>query len=160
MIWVVNEKQLNAILKKNPGVSFASGFKPAFKPSFGKGADANKDRSSGETRDLECDSGDGQVGETKLQIRYAGKAIVRIKFYRHRLADYSRAISEKAVLDAIVYAGCIRGDSETELLLIDEGQEKVATKEEQRTEITIEYPEVDYDNLWEEVPYFKTKGKK
>jgi hypothetical protein len=99
--------------------------------------------------DVERDSEVELEGPESLQIRCAGKVVVRFKFYRYRLADYSRAISEKALIDALQYAGAICGDSEKEILLKDEGQEKVATKEEERTEITLEYPEVDFDNLWE-----------
>ena len=83
-----------------------------------------------------------------VQIGYSGLAIVRLKFYRRRLADYSRAICEKYLIDGLTYAGLIRDDSETEIRLIDEGQEKVESNEEERTEITIEYQQVDYDNLW------------
>jgi hypothetical protein len=98
--------------------------------------------------DVEPDSKSSFQGQKKLQINYTGKAIVSIKFYRHRLADYSRAISEKALIDALCYAGALRGDSEKEIRLIDLGQEKVGTKQEERTEVTIEYPDVDFENLF------------
>ncbi len=96
-------------------------------------------------------------GPEKLQIGCTGKVRVRIKFYRHRLADYSRAISEKAIIDALCFAGCLCGDSEKEIFLQDEGQEKVATKEEERTEIILEYPEVDFDNIF--VPAKRKDGR-
>lgn len=99
--------------------------------------------------DLEPAPVDELEGPEVLQIGCAGKVRVRIKFYRHRLADYSRAISEKALIDCLQYAGIIRGDSEKEIWLEDEGQVKVATKAEERTELILEFPEVDYDNLWE-----------
>jgi hypothetical protein len=97
---------------------------------------------------LERDSGDELEGPEKLQVGCSGKVRVRIKFYRHRLADYSRAISEKALVDCLQYAGLISGDSEKEIWLIDDGQIKVGSKAEERVELTLEYPEVDYDNLW------------
>lgn len=105
---------------------------------------------SGQVNDVEPTVGDELEGPKKLQIRCSGKVVVRIKFYRRRLADYSRAISEKALIDALYFAGAISGDSEKEIRLIDEGQWKVETNEEERTELVLEYPEVDYDNLFEE----------
>lgn len=118
--------------------------------SIGKGAIDSSFSSAGSLNNVESDSGDEQVGSEGIQIRSSGKVQIRIKFYRRRLADYSRAISEKALIDCLQYAGLICGDSEKEIRLIDEGQEKVNSKEEERTEITIEYPEVDFDNLYEE----------
>jgi hypothetical protein len=118
------------------------------KSSLGKGSAGRKDRDSGEVNDLERDSGDELEGPEKLQVGCSGKVRVRIKFYRHRLADYSRAISEKALVDCLQYAGLISGDSEKEIWLIDDGQIKVGSKAEERVELTLEYPEVDYDNLW------------
>ena len=99
--------------------------------------------------DVESVIVDELEGPEVLQIKCSGKIRVRIKFYRHRLADYSRAISEKALIDSLQYSGLIRGDSEKEIWLIDEGQEKVEKKEDERTEIVLEYPELDLDDLWE-----------
>lgn len=119
--------------------------------SFPKGgAVKSKISGAGTLDDLEPNSGDASVGPKRLQIACAGKVRIGLKFYRCRLADYSRAISEKALVDCLNYAGFIRGDSEKEIWLEDLGQEKVETKQEERTELTIDYPEVDYDNLWEE----------
>lgn len=84
----------------------------------------------------------------KLSLNYSGKVRVRLKFYRRRLADYSRAISEKALVDCLQYAGLVSGDSEKEIWLIDEGQHKVEKDSEERTEIILEYESVDLDNLW------------
>lgn len=104
---------------------------------------------SGAKHDLEYDSSVELEGAEKVQVRYAGKVLVRIRFYRHRLADYSRAISEKALLDCAVYAGLIKSDSESQIRLVDEGQFKVDSKAEERTELTFEYEEVDFNNLWD-----------
>lgn len=117
--------------------------------SIGKGSISVKDRGARAINDMERDSEMELEGPEVLQIKCSGKIGVRIKFYRRRLADYSRAISEKALIDALCYAGALSGDTENEIWLIDEGQEKVGSKEEERTEITLEYPEVDFDNLWE-----------
>jgi hypothetical protein len=90
----------------------------------------------------------GVEGKKSLQVNYTGKVRVSLKFYRYRLADYSRAISEKALIDCLQYAGLIRGDSEKEIWLEDLGQEKVDQKSLERTELTLEYQDVDFDNLW------------
>jgi hypothetical protein len=103
---------------------------------------------SREINHLEPDSSDESLCAEKLQINYSGKVRIRITFYRRRLADYSRAISEKALVDCLQYAGLIKGDSEEEIWLEDGGQKKVETDEEERTELEIFYPEVDLDNLW------------
>lgn len=98
--------------------------------------------------DLEPTSELESLRAKKLSLNYTGKVRVSIKFYRKRLADYSRAISEKALIDCLQYAGLISGDSEKEIWLIDEGQFKVEKDSEERTEITLEYADIDYDNLW------------
>lgn len=136
------------ISKQHYGITSEFG-KRSVPSSFGKGSNGAKAGDSGSVNDVEPTAGDEQMGSEVLQIKCAGKVRVRIKFYRRRLADYSRAISEKAIIDALQYAGAIRGDSEKEIWLIDEGQEKVESKELERTEITLEYPEVDFDDLWE-----------
>jgi hypothetical protein len=75
----------------------------------------------------------------------------------HRLADHHRSISEKALIDALQYCGAIGGDSEREIRLFVEDQVKVGSKAEERTEVVIEYPEVDFDNLW--IPRKRTDGR-
>ncbi len=144
-----SESELAKIIsKQHYGIASELG-KRSVSSSFGKRPNGAKTGDSGSLNDVEPVAGDEQVGAEVLQIKCAGKVRVRIKFYRRRLADYSRAISEKAIIDALQYAGAIRGDSEKEIWLIDEGQEKVESKELERTEITLEYPEVDFDDLWE-----------
>ncbi len=103
---------------------------------------------------LESDSSDASLQAEKLQVNYSGKVRVRITFYRRRLADYSRAISEKALVDCLQYAGLIEGDSEKEIWYEDGGQKKVESDQEERTEIELIYEEVDLDNLW--VPVIKS----
>jgi hypothetical protein len=155
----MNEDDLNKILAK-PGYGIAAhkgyGCTPAFSkrgnpdtPSEIKAwADGTKDSRPREIENLESAPGYAQVLSERKQIGCEKIVTVRLKFYRFRKADYSRAISEKSLVDGLVYAGLIRDDSEDEILLIDEGQVKVDSREEERTEITLEYPEVDYDNLW------------
>ena len=117
---------------------------------FGKRPIGNKDSGSGSIHDVERAAETRLEAPKRLQIRCAGKVNVRIKFFRYKLADYSRAISEKALLDACQYAGILRGDSEREIFLIDEGQHKVDSKDQERTELIFEFPEVDFDNFWQE----------
>ena len=95
---------------------------------------------------VERNPADEPVGPVRLQIKSSGKIRVRIKFFRYRLADYSRAISEKALVDCLQYAGLIPNDSEKEIWLEDEGQVKVGSREEEKTEIVLHYEGVDYDN--------------
>lgn len=117
-------------------------------PAFKKRATNVETRNTGEINDLELSARTKLEDAERLQIGVSGKVLVRIRFYRHRLADYSRAISEKAWIDSAVYAGLLAGDSENEICLIDEGQFKVDKKTDERIEITFDYPEVDFDNLW------------
>jgi len=117
--------------------------------SIGAGSVKTSIGSSGKKHDLEPAASDELEGSKGLQASYTGKVRVRIKFYRHRLADYgtecSRAISEKSLIDCLQYAGLIRGDSGEEIWLEDGGQEKVSSKAEERTEITLEYADFNYD---------------
>lgn len=125
--------------------------------SIGKGSAGRKDSGAGTEYDLEPDPCDELEGPEKLQIGCSGKVVVRFKFFRHRLADYSRAISEKALIDSLQYAGLISGDSEKEIRIIDEGQFKVETKAEERTELELEYDGVDYDSPWTKAKQNKSR---
>jgi hypothetical protein len=122
------------------------------KSSIGKIGIGTKIGGARSEHDVESTSGDELEGAKSLQVNYTGKVRVRIKFYRHRLADYdtgsSRAISEKAIIDCLQYSGLIRGDSSKEIWLQDDGQEKVDEKSDERIELVIEYLDVDLDNLW------------
>jgi hypothetical protein len=147
----VDDAGLRKILNRK-GYGLASGIKSGIAEAA-KLAKLRKeagleDSGSGPANDLEPDSGDESLCAKKLQIGYSGKVRVRIKFYRRRLADYSRAISEKALVDCLQYAGLIQGDSEKEIWLEDGGQEKVGTDEEERTEIILEYEGVNLDDPW------------
>lgn len=140
----ISSDKLNEILKK-PGYGIST--------SIGGGkirasAISSKIGRSGESRDLEPGCGYESLRAQAVAINYTGKCEVRIKFFRKRLADYSRANCEKYIIDSLTYAGIIRDDSETEIRLIDEGQEKVSTDAEERVELKLTYNEVDMDNLW------------
>jgi hypothetical protein len=115
---------------------------------IGKGSAGRKDRGSRSIDDVEPNPADELEGPEKVQVGCSGKVRVSIKFYRYRLADYSRAISEKALIDCLQYAGLISGDSEEEIWLEDLGQAKVGSKAEERTELVLEYGGVNYDNPW------------
>jgi hypothetical protein len=149
----LTEEDLNKIVsKKGYGVISSS-----IKSSLGQRAISSEIDRQRQEHDLEPNPSDESLGSKKLQIGCSGKVHVFIKFYRRRLADYSRAISEKAIVDCLQYAGIISGDSEKEIWLEDGGQEKVESNEEERTELTISYPEVDLDNLWEKAPDSKIR---
>lgn len=151
----VTEEELKQILtKKGYGLNYSIG------GGIGKGSIASSLGDSGEDEDVEPASGDASLRSEALSLNYSGRCIVRIKFYRRRLADYSRAISEKAIIDALVYGGALRDDSEKEICLIDEGQVKVETDAEERTEINLEYTEVDLDNLFVPREKFGNSGTK
>lgn len=139
----MSDDDLNKILAK-PGYRIESGIRS----SFGKGAFDFAACRSGEIDDVESDSGDASLRAEKLQVNYSGKPEIRITFYRRRLADHSRAVSEKALVDCLQYAGLIEGDSEKEIRLTDVVQKKVETDEEERTEVEIIYESVDLDDIW------------
>lgn len=138
----MQQSDLEKLIKRR-GVTIASYFGKS-----GKNPASSEDSSSRKVRDLESASQLESLRAKKLSLNYTGKVRVRIKFYRRRLADYSRAISEKALVDCLVYGGLLKGDSEAEIWLIDEGQHKVESNEEERTELVLEYETVDFDNLW------------
>ncbi len=147
----MDEQQLNAILgRKGYAIKSAlgKGIKSSLKPAFGPRSVDLEDHRSGASGHLEQSDRLESLRAQGVQIGYTGKCVVRIKFYRHRLADYSRANCEKYLIDSAVYAGLIRDDSEAEILLIDEGQVKVESKDQERVEITFEYQDVDYANPW------------
>ena len=151
----LNESDFQGILRK-PGYGIAASG-GGISGTLRAGASLSKAGGSGSLDDLESNSGDESLAAKRVQVSYSGKVHIRITFYRRRLADYSRAISEKALVDCLQYAGLISGDSEKEIWLEDGGQKKVESDEEERTELEIFYPEVDYDNLW--VPAKAHKGR-
>lgn len=70
----------------------------------------------------------------------AGRVLVRVISYRRRLIDRDNLFA-KYFIDACRYSGVIREDSAKEVEM-DIDQEQVQTQEEERTEITIEYPDL------------------
>lgn len=140
----INEDELAKILKrKGYGIQSELG-----KSQIGKTGVASEISSSGKSCDVEPSGGYESLRSEAVALNYTGICVVRIRFFRKRLADYSRANCEKYLIDSLTYAGIIRDDSEKEIRLIDEGQVKVDTDAEERVEITLEFPEVDLDNLW------------
>jgi hypothetical protein len=115
---------------------------------IGKTSCSSEISGTGKVRDVEPDRGYESLRAEAMALNYAGKCKVSIKFYRRRLADYSRANCEKYLIDSLTYAGIIRDDSEKEIWLIDEGQFKVETDKEERVEITLEYLSLDLENPW------------
>ncbi len=135
----ISENELQTILKRR-------GY--GLKSEIGKSSLESEVGRPREVRNVEPDSGYESLRAQAVALNYTGKCNVRIKFFRKRLADYSRANCEKYIIDSLTYAGIIRDDSEKEIRLIDEGQEKVMTAQEERVEIILEYENVDLENLW------------
>ena len=140
----MTNEDLNSILAR-PGYAISE---PTVKSCIGQRTIESQIKREREIDNLESASSDESLHAKKLQVNYSGKVRVRFTFYRRRLADYSRAISEKALVDCLQYAGLIEGDSEKEIWLEDGGQKKVESDEEERTEIELIYEEVDFDNFW------------
>ncbi len=153
----MNSDQLNEILKK-PGYGIVGTIpKSSIRSTIGPGTNGDSYRGARSEHDLESDISDESLGAKKLQINYSGKVRVRVTFYRRRLADYSRAISEKALVDCLQYGGIIQGDSEEEIWLEDGGQKKVESDQEEKTVLELFYQDVDFDNLW--VPAKQNKAR-
>lgn len=146
----LNDSDLKGIISK-PGYGIASSG-AGIKGTLRAGIALHQAGGAGSLNDLESAPSDESLGSKKLQVGCTGRIEIRITFYRRRLADYgeecSRAISEKALIDSLVYAGLIQGDSGSEVRITDGGQKKVGTDEEERTELEIFYPEVDFGSLW------------
>lgn len=120
--------------------------------AFGSNAARAEARGEGTPSDVERSTRHEPVPAERVALNYSGRVRVRIKFYRRRLADYSRANCEKFVIDAARYAGLLLDDSEAHMELIDEGQTKVESVDQERIEMTFEYEDVDLTNLWKTHP--------
>ncbi len=79
---------------------------------------------------------DAPVEPPQGEAFYAGRVHVRITSYRRRLLDPDN-LTAKWFLDACRYSRLIR-DDKPEDITYEVGQEKVARKEDERTEIVIE----------------------
>lgn len=147
----MNEKELRKITsRKGYGIpsSFSKHGNPDTASEIGAWKANREDRDSGSLKDLESTSSYESLLAQCLSVGTREKIRVCLRFYRRRLADYSRAISEKADIDCLTKSGLIEDDSSEEILLEDKGQTKVDSKEEERVEITLEYEDVDLDNPW------------
>lgn len=153
----MNEKDIKTIAAR-PGYGIASSIGGGgIKGGISAGAAASKIGGAGALDNVESDIGDESLGAKKLQIGYSGLPEIRITFHRRRLADHSRSVSEKSLVDSLQYAGLICGDSESEIRLTHVAQAKVGSNEEERTVVDIIYPEVDFNNLW--IPAKKNLGR-
>ncbi len=151
----MTEDDLKTILsRKGYAISCSE---PTIKSKLGPRTIESQIKREREIDNLESAVDDESLHAKKLQVNYSGKPEIRITFYRRRLADHSRAVSEKALVDCLQYAGLIEGDSEKEIRLTHVRQEKVETDEEERTEIEIFYDGVDFDNFW--VPAKSNKAR-
>lgn len=88
--------------------------------------------------ELECAHREEQVCVGEREAIDSNRVFVRIRSYRCRLLDRDN-LFPKYFIDALRYSGIIRDDT-TRHIAIDVDQEKVETKEEERTEIELVYP--------------------
>jgi hypothetical protein len=148
----MDQKTLNEITARK-GYAIIGGSKLKRIPSsFGSDASRREARGEGTPSDVERSTRHEPVPTERVALNYTGRVRVSIEFYRRRLADYSRANCEKYVIDAARYAGLLLDDSEAHMELIDLGQVKVERVEDERIEMTFEYPDVDLTNLWKTHP--------
>lgn len=84
---------------------------------------------------LERSLGDGPLAKGEVKEGHTGRFFVFVKSYRRRLLDEDN-LCEKYVVDCCRYAGILSVDS-PDRTSIKVSQEKVAKKEDERTEILI-----------------------
>jgi len=75
------------------------------------------------------------LGTNQGEASHSGRLVVRVESFRRRLLDEDN-LAIKWAVDALRYAGIIPDDS-PDKVSIKACQQKVKTKEEERTEITI-----------------------
>lgn len=80
-----------------------------------------------------CDESDGK----KNGARFRSPVYILIHSFRHRLVDPD-GVSAKAAIDALVHAKVLANDTTEQVKEIRYLQTKVGTKNEEKTEITIE----------------------
>lgn len=86
---------------------------------------------------VESSVGDGALAEGQTQKADSGVYQVRVVSFRVRLCDEDN-LAEKYHVDALRYLGIIPDDSPDKCHILTT-QEKVKTKKEERTEITISF---------------------
>lgn len=85
---------------------------------------------------MERSSGDALPNSRKDEARHSGRLAVVVTSFRRRLLDEDN-LAIKWHLDALRYAGILRDDSPAEIS-VKACQQKVKTKDEERTEILID----------------------
>ncbi len=80
----------------------------------------------------------GTLAKKARKDKGAGKCAVSITSYRARSCDPD-ALVGKWILDSLRYAGCLF-DDRPEDITYEISQKKTATKKEEKTLVTIEYP--------------------
>lgn len=143
-----NEKDLEITLTKK-GVGVQSSIGKGIKSSI-KGTLNPKAGDTGKMPNLEQHFGRKSLGEKAATLRYSGQVVVRTQVFRRRLADPD-GNSLKYFLDGARYAGLLEDDTERHIRIITEPQQKVETNEEERVELTLEYQEIDPDNLYNQL---------
>ena len=98
----------------------------------------NNTNDTGATAKLEQDTRHGTLAEKPIETRSTGRVHIRFVSVRKRLLDPDN-ICEKWTLDCLRYIGVIRGD-EPDKITLETSQRKAEKGEEERTEITINYP--------------------
>ncbi len=143
----ISQEELNKIINKK-GYGIAS----SISGGIGKTIKAQRaiDQAGGEGAMslLERSSGSKSVRPKNVAVPYSGRCDVRIKVYRQRLTDTGNDCY-KYHLDACRYTGWLVEDNDAAIRLTEEPHEKVATKDEERVEITITYYGIDLDDLVE-----------
>ena len=101
-------------------------------------SNANNTNDTGATSKLEQDTRHGTLAEKPTETHSTGRVHIRFVSVRKRLLDPDN-ICEKWTLDCLRYIGVIRGD-EPDKITLETSQRKAEKGEEERTEITINYP--------------------
>lgn len=81
---------------------------------------------------------DESVGEAEGESQDAVRSVVRVTSFRRRPIDPDN-LCPKYFIDSLRYAGAIPDDREQDITL-EVNQERVASKNEERTEIEVIYP--------------------
>jgi hypothetical protein len=87
---------------------------------------------------LELRAGNGALAAPQFKAGNSGKHVVRITSHRRRLLDEDN-LCEKYAVDSLRYAGILPSDA-PDCCQIQTAQIKVASKQEEKTVIEIEYP--------------------
>lgn len=143
----ISSEKLNEIISKK-GYGIASSISGGIGKAIQAKRTIDQAGGEGEMSLLERSPGSKSLRPKNLAIQYSGRCDVRIKVYRQRLTDTGNDCY-KFHLDACRYLGLLAEDNDAAIRLTEEPHEKVATKDEERVEITITYYGIDINDLIE-----------